>query len=75
MGGGMWKVVVMEARGAEKEKEAGETVEAEASAVRRGNVQQPGEEGGEDYESMTYVSLSPRRSDHILFVLLPMVGS
>jgi len=42
---------------------------------RRGNVQQPGEEGGEDYESMTYVSLSPRRSDHILFVLLPMVGS
>ena len=38
----------MEARGAEKEKEAGETVEAEASAVRRGNVQQPGEEGGED---------------------------
>jgi len=70
----MWKVVVMEARGAEKEKEAGETVEAEASAVRR-HVQQPGEEGGEDYESMTYVSLSPRRSDHILFVLLPMVGS
>jgi len=30
----MWKVVIMEARGAEKEKEAGETVEAEASAEK-----------------------------------------
>ena len=57
MGGGVWKMVVMEARGAEKPMEAGEDVEAEASALPNCNSRQPGNGGREDYEHMTYVSL------------------
>ena len=70
MGGGVWKVVVMEARGAEKSKEAGEEVEAEASALRNCNAQQLGQAGREDYEHMIYVSLCPRLSHEVLFMLL-----